>query len=132
MAIDYHTERMNHAIGISRRSPMKYHRTGAALFDGRNRQYNQPIAVGWSHYTQLNLMPRYRSIHAELHVLTKIAQRGYRTARPVLYIATVRVKSGNIGTANPCAFCEELLYDAGIFGIYFTIGQNNKMEWVKL
>jgi deoxycytidylate deaminase len=105
--------RLERAASIATRSSLGRFWTGAAIYN-----HNEPVSVGWSHFSDLRLQ-RYRSIHAELHAILRTRVGGVRGGE--IYIATVRSKSGNIGLAKPCQVCQELLWEVGLHSIYYTV-----------
>lgn len=113
-----HSLRMAHARYFAARSGIKTFWTGAVIYSSKGSH----VSSGWSHYSQLKLI-KYRSIHAEMHALLK-APATYNDTFTI-YICTIRAKSSNIGMGMPCDLCKSLLYEAGIYNVYYSMPQES-------
>lgn len=112
--------RLNHALKIADRSGLSGYHTGAVIY----ARTSNPVAHGWSHYSMLHNFKDYpRSIHAELHAILRTTNRDWLSGSTI-YIANMRPKSGNVANGKPCAFCQGLLFEAGIRTAYYTIDKH--------
>jgi len=65
------------------------------------------------------------SIHAEIRALR---QMNYEADGCIMYVARV-LKGGGIGLAKPCATCQQIISDAGIKKVHFTIDETTEGIW---
>ena len=94
------------AFTLARRSPLYRYGTGAVILAPNG----EPVARGWSHPIG-HTLDRYRTVHAELHALSRL--RGDLPGG-VCLVATIAKRSGRQTTARPCQECARLLHDRGI------------------
>lgn len=85
-------------------------------------------AVGWN---SLKSDPTYLdnhtkcSVHAEVRALR---QMNYDAEGCIVYVARIR-RGGDIGMAKPCGNCQQLLSDAGVKRVIFTINAQTHGVW---
>ena len=81
-------------------------------------------AVGWS---ALKSDPRFPgcSIHAEDHALR---QMRHDARGCVLYVARL-LRTGQVALAKPCAACQQLIREAGVKRVVYTINDNEWGTW---
>ncbi len=97
---------------IATRSPVRRFQTGAVLFKN-----GEVLSTGWSHASERN-MTCYRSMHAELHALSRCDMRD--TVGSTIAIVTLSRKSGNRTDGTPCLFCLRCIQKSGIEKIICT------------
>ena len=120
--IEVHRGRLEQALYFARRSTIRTFKTGAVIYapDGNL------VSTGWSHYTELLRLQRFRSIHAEVHAIFRAPPQLLEGSR--IYIANIRGKSGNVGLAKPCLPCLSYLADVGVWEAYYTV---EGAEWTR-
>lgn len=97
---------------MAERSPVRRFQTGAVLFKN-----GKVLSSGWSHASDRN-MTCYRSMHAELHALSRCDSRD--AVGSSIAIVTLSRKSGNRTDGTPCFFCLRNLKKVGIEKIICT------------
>lgn len=99
------------------RSTHKRHMTGCVIVNRKNKI----LSNGCSHSSSFRLNELH-SIHAEIHALGR--GRHEDLDRAIAYIGTKARKSGNVVNSAPCLTCAIALRAAGIFDVFYTIGEN--------
>lgn len=94
------------------RSPVRRFQTGAVI-----EKNGRILGTGWSHASDRN-MACYRSMHAELHALSRCDVRD--TIGSTIAIVTLSRKSGNRTDGTPCLFCLRNIQKFGIEKIICT------------
>ncbi len=81
-------------------------------------------SVGWS---ALKSDPRFErcSVHAEEHALR---QMKWQAAGCVLYVARV-TRTGAIGLAKPCDYCQGLIEASGVKRVVYTTDEGDTGIW---
>jgi deoxycytidylate deaminase len=97
---------------IAQRSPVRRFQTGAVI-----EKNDRVLGTGWSHASDRN-MACYRSMHAELHALSRCDARD--TTGSTIAIVTLSRKSGNRTDGTPCLFCLRNIQKFGIEKIICT------------
>ena len=97
---------------MAQRSPVRRFQTGAVIYKG-----GEILGTGWSHASERN-MACYRSMHAELHALSRCDVRD--TIGSTIAIVTLSRKSGNRTDGTPCLFCLRNIQKFGIEKIICT------------
>lgn len=106
-------EFIDEAIKIATRSSLMRHRTGAVIVrDGKI------ISNGWSHIPATRVLTSRRSLHAELHALSRTRHR-ININGATCYIATLS-RADNRVNSWPCLHCAIALRAAGILRVCFT------------
>jgi len=100
------------AAKIAARSPVRRFQTGAVIC-----KEDEVLSTGWSHATE-RTMACYRSMHAELHALSRCDVRD--TIGSTIAIVTLSRKSGNRTDGTPCLFCLRNIKKLGIEKIVCT------------
>lgn len=91
---------------IAQRSPVRRFQTGAVI-----EKNGEVLSTGWSHASSRN-MACYRSMHAEMHAITRADIRD--TIGATIAIITLSRKSGNRTDSTPCIFCLNNIKKFGI------------------
>jgi pyrimidine deaminase RibD-like protein len=65
------------------------------------------------------------SVHAEIHALR---QMNYEASGCTLFVARI-MKAGGIGLAKPCHNCQQVIEDAGVKRVIFTIDEHTEGVW---
>lgn len=97
---------------MAQRSPVRRFQTGAVIYKN-----GEVLGTGWSHASDRN-MACYRSMHAELHALSRCDVRD--TIGSTIAIVTISRKSGNRTDGTPCLFCLRNIQKFGISKIICT------------
>lgn len=97
---------------MATRSPVRRFQTGAVI-----EKNGKVLGTGWSHASDRN-MACYRSMHAELHALSRCDVRD--TIGSTIAIVTLSRKSGNRTDGTPCLFCLRNIQKFGIEKIVCT------------
>jgi len=97
------------------RSDFMHHRTGCVIVKG-----DSVVGDGWSHVPSVRYS-QYRSVHAELHALIRAHKPNLLDS--IAHIITL-TKANRWTNAKPCLRCLELLIDAGVSSVIFSIGDN--------
>jgi deoxycytidylate deaminase len=100
------------AYKIAQRSPVRRFQTGAVI-----EKNGEVLSTGWSHASERN-MACYRSMHAEMHAITRADIRD--TIGATIGIITISRKSGNRTDGAPCWFCLNNIKKFGIEKIVFS------------
>lgn len=85
-------------------------------------------AVGWSIW---KYDPAYVddfsmcSVHAEVHALR---QMSYDAHNCTMFVARAK-RGGGLGLAKPCANCQQIITDAGIRRVTFTVDDERTGVW---
>jgi len=98
---------------MAQRSPVRRFQTGAVIYKN-----GEILGTGWSHASDRN-MACYRSMHAELHALSRCDVRD--TIGSTIAIVTLSRKSGNRTDGTPCLFCLRNIKKFGIERIVCTV-----------
>lgn len=101
------------ALHMARRSPFHRYGTGCVIVAPNG----EPISRGWSHPGDMRLQ-RYRTVHAELHALSRL--RGDLHGGTCI-VATVAQRTGRQTTGRPCRECARLLAVRGITLVRATL-----------
>jgi len=101
------------ALALAERSPFLRYGTGCLILAPNG----EPISRGWSHHPGHRL-ERYRSVHAELHALSRL--RGDLPGG-ICLVATRAVRTGRQTTGRPCRECARLLRERGITLVRATL-----------
>lgn len=108
------------ALKAARRSTIKRHHTGAAIFDRSGKL----ISIGWSHRTHVNLSTTPYSMHAESHAIFRAIQTGqaHRLKGATIAVATICASTNRrpIVDAKPCTPCGVFIKSAGITDVIYT------------
>lgn len=110
---------------IAQRSPVRRFQTGAVI-----EKNGVILSTGWSHASDRN-MACYRSMHAELHAISRCDVRD--TVGSTIVIVTLSRKSGNRTDGTPCLFCLRSIQKFGIEKIICTTtGGGSKVIYADL
>lgn len=109
---------------IAKRSDIRRHKTGAIIVNNYSKEI---VSNGWSHVPHYKLHSGKRSLHAEMHALSRARHLDLWNGPYYIYIVTVAGRSGNIVGAKPCLDCAIALQAAGIAGAYYSFGGRTEL-----
>lgn len=108
------------AENAAKRSRLKHHRTGAALFDKKGRL----IEVGWSHtISPGSLTTTPWTKHAEHHAIERASKILSLDVCETIVVVTL-TRSGNLTMAAPCDACRKKINDTNIKNVIYS-------EWIR-
>lgn len=103
---------MDLAAKVSRMSTHEHYKMGAVI-----ARRSKVVGVGSNHYkTHPRSNHPYQAIHAELQAILN-AQEDVRGCDIYIYR---KLKTGALGLAKPCPWCEKLLLQSGISRVFYT------------
>lgn len=105
--------RLKVAEHAARRSTLKRHKTGAAIFSK-----NGLIQTGWSHVSHINLKQTPRSMHAELHAIIRSAKYGRVPLKDTTIYVVTLTPGGNRTVSAPCPCCQIILNELEMEAVY--------------